>query len=59
MITFFHTGNYIVDVIFTLMFLVLITYPIIGGFSWFIGVFLLYFFVQVSSKGLARDSLRN
>jgi len=38
MITFFQTGNNVLDIIFTLMFLVLITYPIIGGFSWFIGV---------------------
>ena len=50
MITFFHTGNYIVDVIFTLMFLVLITYPIIGGFSWFIGVFCYTFLFKYRQK---------
>lgn len=38
MITFFNTGSSILDIIFTLIFLVLITYPILGGFSWFIGV---------------------
>lgn len=50
MITFFHTGNYIVDVIFTLMFLALITYPIIGGFSWFIGVFCYTFLFKYRQK---------
>lgn len=50
MITFFHTGNYVVDVIFTLMFLVLITYPIIGGFSWFIGVLCYTFLFKYRQK---------
>ncbi len=36
--TFFQTGNDILDIILMIMFLVLVTYPIIGGFSWFIGV---------------------
>ena len=38
MISFVQTGNGIVDFILTLIFLVLITYPILGGFAWFIGV---------------------
>ncbi len=31
--TFFQTGNDILDIILMIMFLVLVTYPIIGGFS--------------------------
>ncbi|MGL4342371.1 MAG: glycosyl transferase, partial [Lactococcus lactis] len=38
MISFVQTGNGIVDFILTLIFLVLITYPILGGFACFIGV---------------------
>lgn len=38
MISFFQTGNGIVDLILTIMFLILVTYPILGGFAWFIGV---------------------
>ncbi|MBP1047342.1 glycosyltransferase [Enterococcus sp. BWM-S5] len=38
MITLAHTGNTIADVFLTLVFLILITYPILGAFSWFIGV---------------------
>lgn len=36
--TIFQSGNSILDVGLTLLFLILITYPILGGFSWFIGV---------------------
>ncbi len=38
MISFFQTGNGIVDLILTIMFLILVTYPILGSFAWFIGV---------------------
>lgn len=39
MITLFQTGHPFLDIVITVLFLVLITYPIIGSFSWFIGVF--------------------
>ncbi|MFV0557443.1 MAG: glycosyltransferase family 2 protein [Enterococcus sp.] len=38
MITLVHTGIPFLDVVLTLMYLVLITYPILGAFAWFIGV---------------------
>lgn len=34
----FSTGLPLVDTLFMFIFLILITYPIIGGFSWFVGV---------------------
>lgn len=52
MINLVHTGIPIVDVILTIGFLVLITYPIIGGFAWFIGVLCLHIFIQLSAKRL-------
>ena len=38
MIHFINSGSPIFDTIFTIMFLILIAYPILGGFGWFIGV---------------------
>lgn len=38
MISFVQTGHPIIDGVLTLIFLILMTYPILGGFSWFIGV---------------------
>ncbi len=39
MITLIQTGHPVLDAFLTVIFLVLITYPIIGSFYWFIGVF--------------------
>lgn len=50
MITLVHTGIPIVDVILTIVFLVLITYPIIGGFAWFIGVLCYTFLFNYRQK---------
>lgn len=36
---FNYTGNPAIDFVFTIIFLILVLYPIIGGFSWFIGGF--------------------
>ncbi|WP_423364319.1 glycosyltransferase [Mycoplasma sp. P36-A1] len=44
MISLFQTGNPIVDLFLLIIFLILVTYPIIGGFSWLIGV-LCYTFI--------------
>ncbi|WP_242589944.1 hypothetical protein [Enterococcus sp. DIV0660C] len=44
MMTFFQTGNHVFDTLLTIIFLFLVTYPIIGGFSWFIGVLCYTFF---------------
>lgn len=38
MFPFIDTGVPLLDFLFTLLVLILMTYPIIGGFSWFIGV---------------------
>lgn len=38
MIQLIHTGNPVLDTILTIVFLILITYPILGGFGWVIGV---------------------
>ncbi|RZI48362.1 glycosyltransferase family 2 protein [Lactococcus kimchii] len=38
MFSFIQTGNQIIDYLLIFIFLVLITYPILGGFAWFIGV---------------------
>ncbi|WP_265458147.1 glycosyltransferase family 2 protein [Enterococcus sp. HY326] len=46
----FHTGNQIIDIILTLLFLILLTYPILGGFSWFIGVFCYRFIFRYRQK---------
>ncbi|MBV7391166.1 glycosyltransferase [Enterococcus sp. ALS3] len=48
----FHTGNMVVDVVLTLLFLILLTYPILGGFSWFIGVFCYRFIFKYRQKDL-------
>lgn len=37
MIQFTHTGNTTLDMILSILFLILIAYPILGGFAWFIG----------------------
>jgi Glycosyltransferases, probably involved in cell wall biogenesis len=50
MISFVQTGNGIVDFILTLIFLVLITYPILGGFAWFIGVLCYSFLFKYKQK---------
>ena len=50
MISFVQTGNGIVDFILTLIFLVLITYPILGGFDWFIGVLCYSFLFKYKQK---------
>ena len=50
MISFVQTGNGIVDFILTLIFLVLITYPILGGFTWFIGVLCYSFLFKYKQK---------
>lgn len=50
MITMFQTGHPILDLLLTILFLVLITYPIIGGFSWFIGVFCYGFLFKYRQK---------
>lgn len=39
MINLVNTGFPVLDITLTVLFLILITYPIIGGFSWFIGAF--------------------
>ncbi|EOH94362.1 glycosyltransferase family 2 protein [Enterococcus pallens] len=39
MITLIQTGHPVLDAFLTVIFLILITYPIIGSFYWFIGVF--------------------
>ena len=50
MITFIHTGNVWIDTLMTIIFLVLITYPILGGFAWFIGVFCYTFLFKYRQK---------
>ncbi|MBO0482944.1 glycosyltransferase family 2 protein [Candidatus Enterococcus courvalinii] len=50
MMTFFQTGNYVFDILLTILFLVLVTYPIIGGFSWFIGVLCYTFLFKYKQK---------
>ena len=50
MISFFQTGNGIVDLILTIMFLILVTYPILGGFAWFIGVLCYSFLFKYKQK---------
>ncbi len=38
MIKMFHTGLPALDIFLTIVLLILITYPILGGFTWFVGV---------------------
>lgn len=48
--TFFQTGNHVFDTLLTIIFLFLVTYPIIGGFSWFIGVLCYTFLFKYKQK---------
>lgn len=50
MIQLVHTGIPVLDTILTIIFLILITYPILGGFAWFIGVFYYNFLFKYRQK---------
>ncbi|MGM0215747.1 glycosyltransferase family 2 protein [Enterococcus sp. AZ109] len=50
MIHLVHTGHPVIDILLTLLFLILITYPILGGFSWFIGVICYTFLFKFRQK---------
>ncbi|MEO1772009.1 glycosyltransferase family 2 protein [Candidatus Enterococcus ferrettii] len=50
MITLVQTGRPVLDALLTILFLVLITYPILGGFNWFIGVFCYGFLFKYRQK---------
>lgn len=45
-----HTGNSLVDSLLTLIFLIMVAYPIIGGFAWFIGVLCYTFLFKYGQK---------
>ncbi|MGM0126319.1 poly-beta-1,6 N-acetyl-D-glucosamine synthase [Enterococcus sp. AZ194] len=50
MIPSIHTGSSILDSLLILLYLVLITYPILGGFAWFIGVMCYTFLFRHKQK---------
>ncbi|WP_088839298.1 glycosyltransferase [Listeria sp. ILCC792] len=38
-LSLFHTGNTVLDMTMTIFFVILLTYPILGGLAWFFGAF--------------------
>ncbi|MDT2737498.1 glycosyltransferase family 2 protein [Enterococcus pseudoavium] len=50
MIHFTQTGHPIVDTLLSIVFLILITYPILGSFGWFIGVLCYNFLFKFRQK---------
>ncbi|MBO0452029.1 glycosyltransferase family 2 protein [Candidatus Enterococcus murrayae] len=50
MIQLVHTGHPVIDGVLTILFLILISYPIWGGFSWFIGVLCYTFLFKYKQK---------
>lgn len=38
MVRVIHTGNELLDFVVTIIYFILVSYPILGSFAWFIGV---------------------
>ncbi|HBL3865939.1 TPA: hypothetical protein LQC04_000097 [Enterococcus faecium] len=47
MISITHTGNLFLDTCLSIMYFFLVSYPILGGFVWFIGVWCYVFFSKL------------
>ena len=43
-----HTGNQFLDTCLSIMYFFLVSYPILGGFAWFIGV--MFFYTNINKK---------
>lgn len=59
MVVNFDTGFPWLDTFLTVVLMILFTYPILGGFAWFIGGDLQSFFVPLSSVRVDTDPRRD
>ena len=59
MVVNFDTGFPWLDTFLTVVLMILFTYPILGGFAWFIGVICNRFFVPLSTIRVDTDPRRD
>ncbi|EUJ63959.1 Glycosyltransferase, family 2, cellulose synthase (CESA) superfamily protein [Listeria fleischmannii FSL S10-1203] len=58
-LSLFHTGNTVLDLTMTILFAILLTYPILGGLAWFFWGILLQLSIQIPPKNMGRYPKRN